>query len=90
MSETCNCSWHPPTDQWLDSLALCWLLGIGDSTGFETILASYAHDTDALIGLIFAMAHTSIDAMNALAIATGRTSDAILGTAREWIVNHGD
>jgi nitrous oxide reductase accessory protein NosL len=88
MTDTCNCHWHPDRESWLDALALCWLLGIGDSEGFSAILASYLTNQDAT-RLLIAMAHVSIDAMNAVAVATDRTTESVLGGARDWVISHG-
>ena len=87
--KTCDCQWHPDRETWLDALALVWLLGVGDRDGFATILANYLDGRDSLVSLIHAIAHTALDTMMALSVATGRTPDVILGGARDWVISHG-
>ena len=87
MSE-CGCPFHAERESHLDALALVWLLGTGNREGYETILRTYLDDPEGIAKIVFALTHTALDALMAIAVATDRTPDAVLGGIREWVINH--
>jgi hypothetical protein len=75
----------PPTEEWLDSLALIHLQAVGRLDDFKLIMASYIDDPDAMLSIIHGLCHVAGDAINALSLATGQSPGDILGHCRDWI-----